>query len=68
MNTYGNNLLGGVGLDKLGAGQPYFTGIASNVLTSALTGKDPNIQNAILNTAMKQAMSGKKTTQPAKVP
>jgi hypothetical protein len=68
MNTYGNDLLGGAGLDKLGVGQPYFTGIASNVLTSALTGKDPNIQNAILNTAMKQAMSGNKTTQPAKVP
>jgi hypothetical protein len=67
MNNYGKDLLGGTGLDKLGEGQPYFNGIASNVLTSALTGKDPNIQNAILNTAMKQAMSGK-ATQPAKAP
>lgn len=56
VNVGTNSLLGASGMDKLGAMQPYATGIASNVISSSLLGKDPNIQNALVSTAMKEAM------------
>jgi hypothetical protein len=56
-----NMLLGETGLDKLGAGQPYATGIVSNLLSGAITGKDFDINKAITNTAMQQLLQSGRT-------
>ena len=57
VNAGTNELLGATNMDKLGAMQPYATGIASNLVSSALMNKDPNLKNAIMNTAYQQLMS-----------
>lgn len=66
VNAGTNMLLGETGLDKLGAAQPYATGIASNLLSGAITGKDFDINKAIANTAAQQLLQSGKTA--AKVP
>jgi hypothetical protein len=48
-------------LDKLGAAQPYVSGIASNLLSGAITGKDFDINKAITNTAAQQLLQAGKT-------
>jgi hypothetical protein len=65
VNTGINRLLDPVDLNKLGSMRPYATGIASNVLSSAISGRDPNLQNALMKTAMQEAMrSGKTAARP----
>jgi hypothetical protein len=61
VNAGTNMLLGETGLDKLGAAQPYATGIASNLVSGALTGKDFDINKAIANTAAQQLLQTGKT-------
>jgi hypothetical protein len=55
VNMGANSLLNNVGLDKLPSTvQPYASGIASNLITSSITGKPVNLQNALMNTAYQQ--------------
>jgi hypothetical protein len=61
VNAGTNMLLGETGLDKLGAAQPYATGIASNLLSGAITGRDFDINKAITNTAAQQLLQTGKT-------
>jgi hypothetical protein len=56
-----DKLLGAADLDKLGFAQPYVSGIASNLLSGALTGKDFDINKAIANTATQQLLNTGKT-------
>jgi len=56
-----DKLLGAADLDKLGAAQPYATGIASNLLSGAITGRDFDINKAITNTAAQQLLQTGKT-------
>jgi hypothetical protein len=48
-------------LDKLGSAQPYATGIVSNLLSGAITGKDFDINKAITNTAAQQLLQSGRT-------
>jgi hypothetical protein len=59
VNKGTTSLLNNVGLDTLPTSvQPYASGVASNLVSSLLTGKDPNLTNALTNTALQQARSG----------
>jgi len=50
-----------LGLDNLPEGlRPYATGIASNLITSGLTGKPTNLTNAAISTALQEAISANK--------
>jgi hypothetical protein len=69
VNTGTNMLLGEAGLDKLGAAQPYVSGIVSNLLSGALTGKDLDLNKAITNTATQQLLqTGKQAAKTATAP
>jgi hypothetical protein len=61
VNAGTNMLLGETGLDKLGAAQPYATGIASNLVSGAITGRNFDINKAITNTAAQQLLQTGKT-------
>jgi hypothetical protein len=68
VNMGTNSLLQNSGIGTLDPTiQPYATGVASNVISSALTGKDPNVQNALMKTLLQQATS-KTPTKTANVP
>jgi hypothetical protein len=53
--------LNNLGLQELPTSvQPYATGIASNLITSGITGKPTNLETAIMNTALQQALRSNK--------
>ena len=61
VNSALNPVFNNLGLESLPTSvQPYAGGIASNLITSSLTGKPVNVQNAVMNTALQQAMNANK--------
>jgi hypothetical protein len=61
VNSALNPVFNDLGLNSLPTSvQPYAGGIASNLITSSLTGKPVNVQNAVMNTALQQAMNANK--------
>ena len=70
VNMGTNSLLQNSGVGTLDPKiQPYATGVASNLISSTLTGKDPNLENALMKTMMQQATStGKQALKTANVP
>ena len=61
VNSALNPVFNNLGLESLPTSvQPYVSGIGSNLITSSLTGKPVNVQNAVMNTALQQAMNANK--------
>jgi len=61
VNSALNPVFNNLGLEGLPTSvQPYVSGIGSNLITSSLTGKPVNVQNAVMNTALQQAMNANK--------
>ena len=65
----GNKLLGESGIATLGSASPYAKAITSDLLSSAVSGKNPDLAKTITNTAVKEAIkSGKEQLKTAKAP
>jgi hypothetical protein len=61
VNSTLNPVFNNLGLESLPTSvQPYASGIGSNLITSSLTGKPVNVQNAVMNTVLQQAMNANK--------
>ena len=61
VNSALNPVFNNLGLEGLPTNvQPYVSGIGSNLITSSLTGKPVNVQNAVMNTVLQQAMNANK--------
>lgn len=65
----GNKLLGESGIATLGVASPYAKALTSDLLSSAVSGQNPDLVKTITNTAIKEAMkSGKEQLKTAKAP
>ena len=63
VNMGTNSALNNLGLDTLPESlRPWASGIASNLITSSLTGKPTNLTNAATSTVLQQAMNPNKIT------